>query len=133
MKDMCSNMLAEAYPLLWLVSVLYVSAQALLKTYACLVFLQWSSNGCSADCKSVAFGVGGSNPSHCKKMCTARSLRINLGVAGSIPVSLTYETVAQLGEHVVWQMPNGHTSCYGRRYTQQLIRVAKWLSVSLIN
>ena len=105
MKDMCSNMLAEAYPLLWLVSVLYVSAQALLKTYACLVFLQWSSNGCSADCKSVAFGVGGSNPSHCKKMCTARSLRINLGVAGSIPVSLTYETVAQLGEHVVWQMP----------------------------
>ena len=67
-KDMCSNMLAEAYPLLFACDVLYVSAQAVLKTYACLVnCMQWSSNGCSADCKSVAFGVGGSNPSHCIK------------------------------------------------------------------
>lgn len=32
-------------------------------------------------------------------------LQKNFGVAGSIPVSLTYETVAQLEEHVVWQMP----------------------------
>ena len=29
-------------------------------------------------------------------------LQKNFGVAGSIPASLTYETVAQLGEHVVW-------------------------------
>ena len=84
-------------------SVLYVSAQALSKTYACLVIcLQWSSNGCSADCKSVAFGVGGSNPSHCIKDVYCNFLQKNFGVAGSIPASVTCETVAQLGEHVVW-------------------------------
>ena len=68
------------------------------KTYACLVnCLQWSSNGCSADCKSVAFGVGGSNPSHCKKDVYCMILQNILGVTGSIPVSPNYGTVAQNG------------------------------------
>ena len=78
--------------------VLYVSAQAVLKTYACLVnCMQWSSNGCSADCKSVAFGVGGSNPSHCIKDVYCNFLQKNFGVAGLIPASPSYGTVAQNG------------------------------------
>ena len=81
-------------------SVLYVSAQALLKTYACLV-LVWSysemviTSACHAEVLSSILG-------NSVKDVNCNFLQKNFGVAGSIPASLTYETVAQLGEHVVW-------------------------------
>ena len=45
----------------------------------------------------MAFGVGGSNPSHCIKDVYCNFLQNILGVTGSIPVSPNYGTVAQNG------------------------------------